>query len=200
MLFSIHVVSQFLETFYERMDGTLMDSPLIITIIIAILLVAALVIVLVYNQKKYRGSKLPDVARQKGDYTHMKCPRCNHLNYVEESSYMKICKSCGWNLTEPYILTSCVLNLNEELNWEDLSQDLKENDRVFLKRDLFVEEDMEKIAVLNKDYEKIGWIPEDLSKKLIEDIEMSSKIYSIIKKIQPSQNIEILITNDVQKL
>lgn len=175
-----------------------MNSPLTVTIVIAIILVISLVIVLIYNQRKYRGSKLPD--RQKGDYTHMKCPRCNHLNYVDESSYMKLCNSCGWNLTEPYIFASCVLNLNEELNWDEISADLKENDRVFLKRDLFVEEDMEKIAVLNKDYEKIGWIPGDISKKLIEDIEMSSKIYSIIKKIQPSQNIEIVITNDVQRL
>ncbi|MFS8651611.1 MAG: hypothetical protein FWJ66_06805 [Caldibacillus sp.] len=180
--------------------GSLMDSPLTIAIVIAILLVIGLVAAFIYSQKKFRGQNLPAAAREKGDFIHLKCPRCNHLNYVEETSYIKLCNSCGWNLTEPYIYTNCILNLNEEMNWEEISADLKENDRVFLKRDIFVEEDIEKIAVLNQDYEKIGWIPDDISKKLIEDIEMSSKIFSIIKKIQPSKHIEILITNDAQKL
>ncbi len=177
-----------------------MNTAMTVSIVIGLVIAIILVIVLVYNLRKYRGSKLPDVVEQKGKYVHMNCPRCNHLNYVNENSYIKLCNSCGWNLTEPYIFTSCVLNINEELDIEKIFNDLKENDRVFLKRDLFVEEDMEKIAVLNKEYEKIGWIPGDVSKQLINDIEMSSKIYSIIKKIKPSRDIEILITNDAQKL
>lgn len=133
------------------------------------------------------------------NYNFYTCPRCEKNNYVRINSLIKVCSSCGWNLDEPYIYDSVRLSKAEAVSDDRVLSDLKVNDQVYIWDD--PRNDRTSLPIYNKEGQVIGLVPAEIMPDLFPKISMSKRILAKVKKLNKvSGEIEILITNDLQKM
>lgn len=110
-----------------------------------------------------------------------------------------MCSSCGWNLDEPYIYDSVRLSKAEAVSDDRVLSDLKVNDQVYIWDD--PRNDRTSLPIYNKEGQVIGLVPAEIMPDLFPKISMSKRILAKVKKLNKvSGEIEILITNDLQKM
>ncbi|WAA08612.1 OB-fold nucleic acid binding domain-containing protein [Fervidibacillus albus] len=177
-----------------------------ISLLLLLLIVGT--VVLIFQFKKRTGGDSasrhfsnPNAKIEQADYTYMICERCHKRNYVNKNSLHKLCNNCGWNLTEPYVhKTVHIKQLAEDIGTEQLAK-MNVNDRLYVYIDHVLKEGnkMATVSVYDGNYRLIGTVDEEVAKELIPKIDMCAKVFGKIKKKHP-HGLEILITNDVQKM
>ncbi|WAA13115.1 hypothetical protein [Fervidibacillus halotolerans] len=143
----------------------------------------------------------PNSKIQQADYTYMTCERCRKRNYVNKNSLHKLCNNCGWNLTEPYVHKIVhIKDISKDLKAEQLAK-MNVNDRLYVYIDHIMKEGnkVATVGVYDSNYQLIGTVDEEIAKDLIPKIDMSARVFGKLKKKHP-HGVEVLITNDVQKM
>lgn len=183
----------------------------LIPIIIVSILIILCSFVVYYRRKKHRSVSeekpvfTKNTSKNKDNFTFITCPRCHKYNYVDKQSLVKICSSCGWNLTEPYIYTTFCLDKAEvPLESSDLLN-LKVNEEVFViensDSNSNKKEGRNTLAVFSKNGKIIGWLPDHIMDELMPKIALSKRILAKVKRIYAdSGEVEIVITNDLLKM
>lgn len=174
---------------------------IIVTIII--LLIFLLSWMIFHKNKNSESKPTTHPKKNKDNYTFITCPRCKKYNYVDKSNLIKLCNSCGWTLTEPYINTSFRLTKPTNQDYSTSIANIKVNEQVYILTEPteLDDEGNSGIAVYNSKGQVIGWVPDQVVMNLISDLVMSKRILAKVKNLYAgSGEIEILVTNDLMKM
>jgi hypothetical protein len=163
----------------------------------AILAVVAIAVTILLIRKKDQ-TKLPTTETGKESYKFITCERCKKRNWVDENNPRKICSTCGWNLSEPYIHTSFLLSEGPDLDGAAAAE-LQTNDPLFIRYQPAQEDGLPFFAIYNDKNEYVGRIPESVAGELGPKLQESIRVFGKVKQ-KTGATLEVLVTNDVQKM
>ncbi|WP_062351897.1 hypothetical protein [Bacillus kwashiorkori] len=176
-----------------------MHDFIIVSVTIMVVAIIFFLFIRVKKKKQSTNGYTEVSATEEMKKTYKLCERCKKKNYIDKKRLSYICSSCGWNLSQPYILSTFSLEVEKSPDTKDFIENLQANDSLFI---WSTNENKENLVVFNEQYEIITVIPEKLTKELLPKIELSANVFAKLKKKMDHGDhyrLEIFITNDAQK-
>jgi hypothetical protein len=128
------------------------------------------------------------------------CPSCKKSN----NSYTRVCSSCGWKLSSPYVYRKVRLAGVTYENRQSLLARMSIYDKLSIRRDRNNRYDRNAIGVYTSQNQNIGWVPKDIATYLAPIMDSGTNLsVKVLKKIGGNGynfGLEVIISNDAEKL